>query len=101
MAVVSTATMTTPEYDHGDEPGDQGIRAPVEGAQEGDHEGQNFKMNKWAGGITREVCILPAEESSLQDRNFELRVSSAVINTTESTFSDFTGFTRLILCWEL
>ena len=29
-----------PEYDHGDEPGDQGIRAPVEGAQEGDHEGQ-------------------------------------------------------------
>ena len=61
---------------------------------------ENFKTNEWAGGITREVCILPAEGSSLQDRNFELRVSSAVINTTESTFSDFTGFTRLILCLE-
>ena len=61
---------------------------------------ENFKTNEWAGGITREVCILPAEGSRLQDRNFELRVSSAVINTTESTFSDFTGFTRLILCLE-
>lgn len=61
---------------------------------------ENFKTNEWAGGITREVCILPAEGSSLQDRNFELRVSSAVINTTESTFSDFTGFTRQILCLE-
>lgn len=61
---------------------------------------ENFKTTEWAGGITREVCILPAEGSSLQDRNFELRVSSAVINTTESTFSDFTGFTRQILCLE-
>ena len=61
---------------------------------------ENFKTNEWAGGITREVCILPAEGSSLQDRNFELRVSSAVINATESTFSDFTGFTRQILCLE-
>ena len=59
---------------------------------------ENFKTNEWAGGITREVCILPAEGSSLQDRNFDLRVSSAVIHVTESMFSDFTGFTRLILC---
>ena len=59
---------------------------------------EDFKTSVWSGGLTREVCILPSVGSSLQDRNFDLRVSSAVIHVTESTFSDFTGFTRLILC---
>ena len=59
---------------------------------------EDFKTSVWSGGLTREVCILPSVGSSLQERNFDLRVSSAVIHVKESTFSDFTGFTRLILC---
>ena len=61
---------------------------------------ENYKSSVWTGGLTREVCILPAEGCCLADRNFDVRVSSAVINVTESTFSDFTGFTRYILCLE-
>ena len=59
---------------------------------------ENYQTSAWTGGVTRQVCILPQEGSRLEDRNFDVRVSSAVINTPESTFSDFAGFTRHILC---
>ena len=50
----------------------------------------DYIVNKWAGGITRQLYITP-NGSSLADRNFDLRISSAVIDLTSSTFSDFTG----------
>ena len=56
----------------------------------------DYIVNKWAGGITRQLYITP-NGSSLADRNFDLRISSAVIELTSSTFSDFTGYTRYIM----
>ncbi len=57
---------------------------------------QDYKTNHWQGGITRELFIYP-EGSSLNDRNFDLRISSAIIEQTESVFSDFSGYTRYIM----
>lgn len=57
---------------------------------------QDYKINKWAGGITREIYISP-ETAGLGARNFDIRISSAVINLTESDFSDFSGYTRYIM----
>jgi environmental stress-induced protein Ves len=49
----------------------------------------------WAGGVTTELFIHPAW-AVCADRNFELRVSSATVETETSTFSDFSGFVRHI-----
>lgn len=57
---------------------------------------ENYKVTEWKGGITREILILP-QGSSLAERNFDLRISSAVIESSESTFSDFTGYRRCLL----
>ena len=56
----------------------------------------DYKVNQWSGGITRELFILP-HDSSLAERNFDLRISSAVIHLTESTFSDFSNYQRFLL----
>ena len=56
----------------------------------------DYKENRWSGGITRELLILP-KGSSLSERNFDIRISSAVINLTKSVFSDFTNYKRYIL----
>lgn len=56
----------------------------------------DYVVNKWAGGVTRQLLILPAG-SSLQERNFDLRISSAIIDSTDSTFSDFSGYRRILL----
>jgi len=40
---------------------------------------------------------LAARDGALAARRFDLRISSAIIELTESDFSDFTGFTRYIL----
>ena len=55
-----------------------------------------YKTTQWSGGITREICIFPAT-ASLAARNFDVRISSAVIDTPESNFSDFTGFLRYLM----
>ncbi len=57
---------------------------------------KDYKTNVWQGGITHELFIHP-KESSLKERNFDLRISSAIINLTESDFSDFSGYTRYIM----
>lgn len=56
----------------------------------------DYKVNEWAGGVTRELMITP-EGSTLGERNFDVRISSAIIDLTESDFSDFTGYKRYIL----
>ena len=54
------------------------------------------QTTQWAGGTTRQIYISP-DDATLQERNFDLRISSATINLTESRFSDFSGFTRYIM----
>ena len=51
-----------------------------------------YKTTNWKGGTTRQIFICPAD-GDLSARRFDLRISSAIIEQTESNFSDFSGFT--------
>lgn len=53
-------------------------------------------VSTWKGGKTEELCIVP-EDASLQERNFDLRISSATIDLEHSEFSDFTGYRRYLM----
>ena len=57
---------------------------------------EQYQTTMWKGGTTRQIFISPAD-GDLAARRFDLRISSAIIELTESDFSDFTGFTRYIL----
>lgn len=54
-----------------------------------------YKINKWSGGETTELKIYP-EDSSLGERNFIYRISSATVEDEESVFSAFEGYERFI-----
>lgn len=53
-------------------------------------------VSTWKGGKTEQLCIVP-EDASLQERNFDLRISSATIDLERSEFSDFTGYRRYLM----
>lgn len=56
----------------------------------------NKVVSTWKGGKTEQLCIVP-EEASLQERNFDIRISSATIDLERSEFSDFTGYRRYLM----
>lgn len=56
---------------------------------------EDFKATSWSGGETTELYIYP-QDSSLADRNFIFRISSATCPEEESVFSDFSGYNRYI-----
>ena len=53
-------------------------------------------VSTWKGGKTTQLCIVP-ENASLQERNFDLRISSATIDLERSEFSNFTGYRRYLM----
>lgn len=53
-------------------------------------------VSTWKGGTTTQLCIVP-ENASLQERNFDLRISSATIDLERSEFSDFRGYRRYLM----
>ena len=55
-----------------------------------------YKTTTWKGGVTRQIFISPAD-GDLSARQFDVRISSAIIDDVASDFSDFSGFTRYIL----
>ncbi|WIV12481.1 HutD family protein [Proteiniborus sp. MB09-C3] len=55
--------------------------------------------NKWAGGITTQLAIFP-ENAIYGDRNFIWRLSSAVVELEESTFTELPGFERHLMVLE-
>lgn len=52
----------------------------------------DFVTNHWAGGCTQQMWIWP-EHSSLANRDFLMRISSATVEL-DGDFSDFTGYQR-------
>lgn len=58
----------------------------------------HYLTNQWAGGQTTQLWIYP-EQASLQNRDFQIRISSALVQQ-EGAFSDFTGFNRALLILE-
>lgn len=53
----------------------------------------NITPNIWSGGKTWTYYIAPPS-ATLEQRNFDIRISSASVETERSTFSNFTGFIR-------
>jgi environmental stress-induced protein Ves len=56
----------------------------------------SLRVSAWSGGSTTELFIHPGD-ADLAKRNFELRVSSATVETEESLFSSFAGYIRHIM----
>lgn len=57
---------------------------------------EDFITTKWAGGETTQLAIYP-EDAVFSEKDFLWRVSSATFTSTESEFSDFSGYQRYIL----
>lgn len=51
---------------------------------------------KWAGGTTTQLFIYPLD-ASLEERNFDFRISTAQVEIEESTFSSFIGYHRQLM----
>ncbi len=56
-------------------------------------------ISNWAGGTTTQLFIYPME-STLQNRDFDFRISSAKVEQEESNFSLFEGYRRQLLILE-
>lgn len=54
------------------------------------------KTSNWSGGTTTELSIYP-KDASYAKRNFKWRLSSAIVNAEESSFTSLPGFWRLIM----
>jgi environmental stress-induced protein Ves len=55
--------------------------------------------SNWSGGITTQLYISPPTEL-YSHRNFDIRISSATIETEESDFTPLSGFSRIIMVLE-
>lgn len=54
------------------------------------------KTTLWSGGKTTELFISP-ESAEFSARNFDIRISTATVESQESTFTDLTGYKRYLL----
>ncbi len=54
------------------------------------------KESVWSGGKTNQIYIHPFD-STLQDRDFDFRISSAIIEVEESEFTSFNGYDRVLM----
>lgn len=55
----------------------------------------DFTVNKWSGGITNQLAIGP-EDASFEKRDFDWRISSAVVELPESDFTFLPDYMRYI-----
>lgn len=56
---------------------------------------EQMMVNRWSGGTTTQMLIYPPESTYL-DRNFQFRVSSAVVEDVESVFTKLDGVERFL-----
>lgn len=57
---------------------------------------ESIARGKWSGGTTAEYISYP-EGSSFEKRDFQFSICSATVDLEESTFTDYTGYDRVIL----
>jgi environmental stress-induced protein Ves len=57
---------------------------------------ESYVSTNWSGGTTTQLMIYPAG-SSLQERNFLFRISTATVEQEETVFSIFPDVNRIIL----
>ena len=53
-------------------------------------------VSNWSGGSTSQLYIFP-KNSTLQERDFDFRISSAIVEVEESEFTSFVGYDRLLM----
>ncbi|MGF6907724.1 HutD family protein [Fusobacterium sp. PH5-44] len=56
---------------------------------------ENWYESKWSGGVTKELYIHP-ENSRYSEKNFNFRISIAITENEESTFTKLNGVDRVI-----
>lgn len=56
----------------------------------------DFLITAWSGGTTTQLYIFP-EDATLAERNFDWRISSAVVAVEESDFTLFEGYERILI----
>jgi environmental stress-induced protein Ves len=56
----------------------------------------DFERSTWSGGSTTQLLILP-ENGSYNERNFDLRISTATIEVEESEFTPLHDYVRKIM----
>lgn len=54
------------------------------------------KTVSWANGTSTELFVYPSD-GNFQRRDFIFRISTATVEAEETTFSDFSGLTRILL----
>ena len=59
----------------------------------------DFHTSKWTGGTTTELAIFP-QTSKYLERNFIWRLSTAVCELEETTFSKLPDFDRVLMVLE-
>lgn len=59
----------------------------------------HFQTSQWSGGSTTQLYIFPAN-ATYAARDFELRISTAKVEVTESTFTTLPGVDRKLMILE-
>jgi environmental stress-induced protein Ves len=54
------------------------------------------QVKHWSGGQTTQLCIYPFD-ALYEARNFELRISTATVETDHSVFTNLTGYQRTLM----
>ena len=60
------------------------------------HSAEHRVPISWASGTSTEIFVFPAD-GDFKTRNFLFRISTATVEAEETTFSDFTGLTRILM----
>ena len=56
----------------------------------------DLKPNKWSGGTTTQLAIYP-KDADYKKLNFQFRISTATVETEESTFTKLLGISRKLM----
>lgn len=60
---------------------------------------EDFQVSRWTGGTTKELAIFP-ETAKYLDRNFIWRLSTAICEAEETTFSKLPDYDRVLMVLE-
>ena len=60
---------------------------------------KDCKVVNWANGTSTELFVFPTD-GNFQTRNFTFRISTATVEAEETTFSDFSSLTRILMILE-
>lgn len=55
-----------------------------------------YNISSWSGGTSTQLFIYPPD-SSYQERNFEIRISSATVDVEESVFTKLLAYKRVLM----